>query len=313
MLTSADLKRMLNDDITRLKAASEKWYLDKPKVLGFPTGLPRLDTFTGGLVMDELTVLAGDPGDGKTSLMMQAVENTGLFYMQNNMPFVNLVVSAEMPKRLLVLRSACRMARVDSQELRRGNVTPSQLADFNKALEIVRGLPVLYLDHGGVTSLDVVNVVNMLQDEGIELGVIAIDYIQQLYDDGADTQRINGIMRNITRIKMDTGAAVLALSQYSLQHNKDRRPPQLGDLLGSGNIGRAADQAWLLHTPETSEQWQGEGAKAFSKDLFVRKNRNGRTGKLSLWYRPTLTQFFSSPEVEVKKAATGPTPIRVAV
>lgn len=308
MLTSADLRADLNREIARLHDSANHWFTTKPKNLGFPTGIPRLDNFTGGLVGDELIILAGDPGDGKTSLMMQAVENAAAQFKAEGEGRTCLVVSAEMPKRLLLMRSACRMAEVDSQALRRGTVSPTELAAVHHALDIVETLPILYIDHGGVESSDIVAAVGILSDEGIDLGVIAVDYIQQLYDDGPDTQRINGIVRNLARVKMDTHASVLALSQYSLMKSREHRTPQISDLLGSGNIGRAADQVWLLHTPETPEVYTGPGPKAFGKDVYIRKSRNGRTGKVSLWYVPTLTKFFSSPETEVK-----PRPVLVPV
>lgn len=293
-LTLAELRSQISRDIERLRRDADKWYTEKPNLLGLTSGIARLDDFTGGLVMDEVIVIGGDPGGGKTSLMMQAVEASADQSLREGLGLYNLVISAEMSRKQLYMRSACRLAHVDSHALRKGNISESEKNRFFAALEALNKLPLLVLDRGMLTSEDTLNAARILRDEGIPLGVIAVDYIQQLYDDGAnDTQRIPLIMRNLIAAKGETGACMLLLSQYSRAKHKEHRPPELEDLLGSGNIGRACDQAWLLHNPEVPERLANMVPEAFRTELYIRKNRNGRQGKLSLWYCPSQTRFFS--------------------
>ena len=293
-ITIAELRKQIRQDVERLKANIDKWHAEKPNLLGLTTGISRLDDFTGGLVMDEVIVVGGDPGGGKTSLMMQAVEASAHQSNIDHLGLYNLVVSAEMSRKQLFMRSACRLTGIDSGALRRGQISDQEKLRFFDALEALNALPLFVLDRGMLKSEDVLNAVRIFQDEGIKLGVVAVDYIQQLYDEGSnDTQRIPQIMRNLIAAKAESEACFLLLSQYSRAKHKEHRPPELEDLLGSGNIGRACDQAWLLHDPEVPEKYSGMMPEAFKKELYIRKNRNGKTGKLGLWYVPSQTRFFS--------------------
>lgn len=322
LLSEADIRSMMRHDIDRIQSNVKRWFHEKPTLLGLPTALERVDKLLGGLSLDELVVLAGDPGGGKTSLMMQMVETTAAFILREKKPLVNLVFSAEMSRQQLYMRLACSLAHLDTTKVRRGQITQQQHDDFVRKLNYVYDLPLLVIDqrsHAGITSDDILNVVRILIDEeNIQFGVIGIDYIQQLYDDGADTQRLNHIVRNLVQVKALSSSCVVALSQYTKKKGQEKRPPELDDLLGTGNIARAADQVWMLHDPEVPEKYTGGGPDAYLKEMYIRKNRNGPTGRISLWYIPSQTRFFSSPEVApsttVRPLPTqAPTPLRGVV
>lgn len=322
LLSEADIRQMMKVDVDRIRKNVEKWYDEKPSLLGLPTALERVDKLLGGLSLDELLIVAGDPGGGKTSLMMQMVETTAAYIQREGMALVNLVFSAEMSRQQLYFRLACSLAHLDSTKVRRGQITGQQRDDFIKKLNYVYSLPLLVIDqrsHSGITSDDILNVVRILsEEESMQFGVIGIDYIQQLYDEGADTQRLNHIMRNLVQVKALSAGCVVALSQYTKKKGQEKRAPELDDLLGTGNIARAADQVWMLHDPEVPEKYTGGGPDAYLKEMYVKKNRNGPTGRISLWYIPTQTRFFSSPEVAPTATVrplptTAPTPLRGVV
>lgn len=64
----------------------------------------------------------------------------------------------------------------------------------------------------------------------------------------------------------------------------------LSDLRESGSIEHDADQVWMLYREGV---YNPDGDNVNLTDLFVRKNRNGATGRISL--RSTRSGWDSSP------------------
>lgn len=288
--SSKTFQKQIRADIDRLKKTAHEWYRTKPDLWGLPTGLPALDKLTGGMPRDELVVLAGGPASGKTALAMQVVVNSAEWLKTNDQPFINLLISAEMSRAAVYRRTACSIAGITTQDLMRGNVTEEELTRHDEALEYLYSLPLLTLDAPGMTSEDVKNICNALIEEGLTIGTLAVDYIQQLYDDGAnETLRVNQIVRNLVYCKTTTGCNLLALSQYSRAKLKEGRPPQPEDLLGSGNIERSADQIWAMHEPLVAPHEVTPGI--VHKELYVLKNRNGPKGKVALDFIEAHTRF----------------------
>lgn len=282
-----DLLTLMHRDITRLKERVARWFQDKPTTIGYPTSLARLDSLSGGLIPGEVTVVAGGPGSGKTSFAMQAVESAATWSRDHGEKKYAIVFSCEMSRMSLYLRSASRLAGLDSVKVRLGSISETELDRFNNCLEILRALPIVVIDMPGVTSVDIRALVQSLVEQGETLSVVAVDYIQLLSDQGENANmRVSRIMDNLRIAAQVADCCVLSLSQFSREGLKTNRRPQLSDLRDSGSIEQTAHQVWALYDPDPHNT-----AQVRDRELLILKNRSGRTGRVLLDFNSVLTAF----------------------
>lgn len=307
LLTVKDIKKLMERDVTRLKNRSAQWFKEKPETWGIPTGIEHLDRLSGGLVRGEIITLAGGPGSGKTSLGLQVVEHAARWTQQDDAnkraagktpdEFQHIIISAEMSRFGLYMRSACRIARIDSTKLRTGQVSQAELDRFFAALDDLYQLPILILDNPGMTSSEVRNALSMLQGEGVRIGVCCVDYIQRLADQGDNVNvRVSNIMQTLGVAMSETECCMLCLSQYSRAKEREKRPPQLTDLRDSGSIEQDSYQVWALHDPDPDAKFTGN--PLLKRTLYLLKNRNGNLGRVQFTLHSTFTEFTLPPKAE---------------
>jgi len=102
-------------------------------ISGLPTGFCDLDKATTGLHPGNLTVVAGRPAMGKTTLSVNIAENVAMA------GGVALVFSLEMPADDLVERSMARAGSVNTQTLREGRLTDDDWSRMTVALGKLNG------------------------------------------------------------------------------------------------------------------------------------------------------------------------------
>ena len=92
---------------------------------GLMTGFHDLDEMTNGLHGGEMIVVAARPSMGKTSFVMNIVENISI---RKENPIPVAVFSLEMSSESLVQRVLCSRAKVQMQKLRGGFLSKQDLA-----------------------------------------------------------------------------------------------------------------------------------------------------------------------------------------
>lgn len=278
-ITLSDLKKDMQRDTRRLVERAKKWQQLKPKYFGYPVGLPQLDDKVGGIEQGKLIILAGGPGSGKTSLAMQSLIHAAEFTRDNPAEVapntLHVFVSAEMSRLNLLQRTVTSRAGISLDALRHGQVSDEQLQQYEEQLTYLLSLPLLVVDAADpLTSEDVQIVAEGLTAEGLTLGIVAVDYLQHLNDEGAnETIRLNLMLRRLSYVVQKTEASLLLLSQYSREKMKEKRKPRMEDLLGSGNLERTADAIWAIHDPESAFNSIAPGVTR--KEVYVLKNRYG--------------------------------------
>ena len=85
-------------------------------------------------------------------------------------------------------------------------------------------------------------------------------------------------------LAVETGTAVVVLSQLSRASDRENRRPKLSDLRDSGSIEQDADNVVLIHLDNTSDDIISQ------TELIVAKQRQGDTGIAIVGYhRPTMS------------------------
>lgn len=254
----------------------EESYERKGAMPGIATGLKDLDRITGGLADGDMTVVAGYPGSGKTSLAMNIAENAVI-----GLGVPAGVFSLEMSAVQLVTRFICSHARVNLRDLSRGSISGSDMASLVRASGSVSKCKLHFHDASDLSVFQFrAEARKMAQRHGVRL--LVVDYLQLLNASGGGRkvesrqQEVADISRNLKAAAMELKLPVLALSQV----NDD------GKLRESRAIGQDADNVWILEADDAHATKDGMPVR-----LRIVKARNGPTGHVDLVFVRHLTRF----------------------
>lgn len=215
---------------------------------GISTGFRNIDERIGGLEPGTLTVIAGRPGQGKSSLGWQmaisaARQSVGV-----------LVISLEMSSRELGRRALATAAGVPVVAMKYGRITTAQGSAIVLARREMRGLPLTIEDSSGLTAAMIAARARAAKRKG--LGLVMVDHLHIVRPEDADARqgatwavgRISGAMK---RLAKDCGVPVLLLAQLSrgVEGREDKRPV-LSDLRQAGDIEQDADAVGFVYRQE---------------------------------------------------------------
>ena len=276
------------------KSYREQALLESGEISRLFFGLHDLDTMTGGLYKEELTVVAGRPSMGKSAVALwmalhQARQGTAVAYF-----------SVEMSKEQNVMRLLSMISGVNADSLRFKGTTASDRARLEEAKKELERLPLTLEYCGSDTIEDMRAKAQSLHKKGW-LGVLYIDYLNLINiilskNDLQETTdlALGNIARKAKLMAEEMKIPVDLLAQ--LNRDVDRRQgshfPMLSDLRNSGAIEQVADGVIfvyraekynIFYDPKTKEDLRGVGM------LLVAKNRNGATGIAKFRYNPAMT------------------------
>jgi replicative DNA helicase len=268
-----------------------------PELSGTPTGYIDFDKMTGGLQRSDLLILAARPGVGKSSLAMGMAFNIAT--QQNKSVGV---FSLEMGREQLLQRLLATHTGIDSQKLRTGRLSISELQTLTDALNYFAAVPIHIDDTAGVTISELRAKARRLQaEQGLEL--LIIDYLQLVNGSGRRgdnrVQEVSEISRSLKALARELNIPVLALSQLSRAvEGRTSHVPVLADLRESGSIEQDADMVMFIYR---EEMYDKDTDKKGIAELHIAKHRNGPLGTVSLFFDQRTTRFrnmavFQSPE-----------------
>jgi replicative DNA helicase len=245
-----------------------------------PSGYPSVDRILGGgFRRGDLIVLGGDVGSGKSALALafalRAAE-TGervAFY------------SGEMGPERLQERLLAIEGRVPVDELRRGMLDEVGRAAVGAAAVRLRDrVPVLErLPDGGVESL-----AEVLDREG-EIAMAVIDGLPALpAGRGAVAEEEANAIRMMKALALSRNCVILVTAPLSRLQPRDDPRPRLDDF---GALGAIAHQSDVVLALFREEMYSSGGGVEGATELLVRKNRNGSTGYLDLYFYTQWMRF----------------------
>jgi replicative DNA helicase len=292
------IKKILKETISALGRRYER----KQAITGVPTAYHKFDDMTAGLQPGDLVIIAARPSMGKTSFVMNAVQNAALMH---NVPA--LVFSLEMSKVSLGERLLCAQARVDSSKLRRGMLDQRDWVLITKAASDIAEAPIFIDDTGSPTLLEIrAKSRRWRADTKIfkapdQLGMVVIDYMQLIQGratrDDNRQREISEISRGLKALAKELSVPVIALSQLnrSLENREDKRP-KLSDLRESGAIEQDADLICFIYRDEVYSKDQCKDEDRGVAEIIIGKQRNGPTGTCRLAFLNTYTRFENLAE-----------------
>jgi replicative DNA helicase len=243
------------------------------------TGFPSVDRWLGGGIRrGDLVVLGGDVGSGKSALALamavrMAQAGTRVAFLTGEM------TTERVMERALAVEGR---ARVD--DLRSGKLDELTRASVGAAAVRLRDQPptVLALPRGSMDQL-------REQIGSLDVAAVVIDPLQALAGGaGAEDEALAVAVRTLKGIALDRDIAVLVTAHLPGWTRRTDARPTLEDFGALGAVKQHADVVMAIYREEMYAPGYGvEGAT----ELLVRKNRNGTTGYVDLYFYKQWLRF----------------------
>ena len=293
-------------DFVHIRQVLDKYFETTPSPTteeGYPEAIPYvlsgftgLDEFLGGFQRSDLTIIAGRPSMGKTSLALNIARNAAI-----EQKACVALFSLESAREPVVLRLLSSESGVNLRQVRLGLHDEQDEKRIMDATGILSEAPIYIDDTPQLRMVEMRSKARRLHYErGINL--IIVDYLQLMQGDGRGenrVQEISYISRSLKAIARELNVPVLAISQLSRAVEwRASHKPQLFDLRESGSIEQDADVVLFIYRDEvyyaTRKEWEdahpGETYPP-PAEIIIAKHRNGPTGQRNLRFIPKLTKF----------------------
>lgn len=264
----------------------EKASRTKGSVTGLATGFTDLDYKTSGFQPSDLILVAARPSMGKTALVLNIAQH--MAFKQNRHV---AIFSLEMSKEQLMNRLLSMESKVDSQNMRTGNLKDEDWAKLIESAGIIGDSNLMIDDTPGISIRELRSKCRKFKLE-YGLDIIMIDYLQLMSGSGKSDSRqqeISDISRSLKAIARELSVPVVALSQLSraVESRTDHRP-MLSDLRESGAIEQDADVVMFIYR---DDYYNKDSENKGIAEVIIAKQRNGPIGTVNLVWLPDYTKF----------------------
>ena len=292
------VKNLLKETIGHIEALTTR----TGGVTGVPTGFRDLDELTGGFQKSDLIIIAGRPSMGKTAFALNIATQTAIPEERDERgggPFAVAFFSLEMSTDQVLLRLLCSLGDLDLKDVRTGRLREKDFLQLTNAASKLSEAPIYVDDTPALSVIEMRaksrRLKSNLDRQGIDLGLIVVDYLQLMRGRASidsREQEISEISRSLKALAKDLNVPVVALSQLNRRvEDRPNRRPQLSDLRESGAIEQDADVIAFIFREEVykpeNEELRGRA------ELIVGKQRNGPIGNVNLTFRHQAARFRS--------------------
>lgn len=231
------------------------------------TDIDRL--LAGGMFRSDLVLVAGRPGEGKSSFLSTMAYNMAA----NSLKRVG-ILTLEMTSDDYYNRMASQLSGIPMDVLRGGRLDSDQWTAYYKAVEALAQLPIQSDDTESMTPSSLRRKAREMARNGLD--ILLVDYIGLMGADGKTENRnneVSQISRACKNLARELDVPVVAAAQLSRDVEKRAKPePYLSDLRDSGSLEQDADVVMFIYKSETA---------GFS-EVKVAKQRNGPVGSAVL-------------------------------
>jgi replicative DNA helicase len=253
------------------------------KLMGIPTGIPKVDARLGGWNDSDLILIGARPAMGKTALMVNFADAAAAAGHTVG------VVSGEMSALQYGQRAISMSSNVPAELMRNGQFKEEDWPKLQAAARLLNSRQMRLYDRSAPTIEEVQRVARRWRQE-LGIGILYIDYLQRIRVRGMSNraEEVGEAARCLKDLARDLNIPVVCLAQVvrAVEVREDKRPGA-GDLANSDEATREADQILMLYRDEVYNDNTSERGLA---ELNCEKNRHGPTGQFILRFDgPTMT------------------------
>jgi len=254
-----------------------------------PTGLRDLnksvDVFRPGAV----SVIAGRPGMGKTSMMREILLNCS--------SHINcLVCSLEEPSRVMTDKLVCAAARVDYTRFYDGYCNQAEVAKLTMSVAGIAESKIMYYSAFDLSSRVLRFVLKRLDARELAPRAVFIDYLQLMAHPFAEqfAQAVGKTCRELKLMALERGMSVILVSQLNRQpeqragHKGQSGRPRLSDLRDSGAIEQDADNVIFIW----SFDQKPDEIATVERKISVAKSRYGAVREFDILFIKDLGRMM---------------------
>ena len=280
---SGDSKEMtaMSENVGAVLTKLQTIHKNPDALKGVMSGFKKLDRITNGFQKGNLIIIAGRPGEGKSTLAMNIVEHAAVQTGK-----VCAVFSLEMTKEEITQRTAFSLAGISMSKGLGGQLNKE--TDWHALLNIAHPLimksKVFIDDNTDITAEEMRSKCRRIKSKN-GLDLVMVDYIQLMQSKEKvenRQQEIANFTRSLKLLAKELKVPVIALSQVNREGEKNA---QLSNLKESGAIEQDADIVMFIDiNKKDSVRKAVEDA-----DIRIAKHRNGETGKVAVkWIREAI-------------------------
>ncbi len=261
-------------------------------VSGVSTGFKNLDNVTTGLQRGDLIVLAARPSMGKTSLAINVAEHVAI---ESETPQPVAIFSMEMSAEQIAQRILSSQAQVDSQAMRKGELSDGDWRKIAVGIDKVSSAPLFIDDTPALTVTSLASRARRLTARHGRLGLIVVDYIQLMPGNGGRNENrvsaLSEVSRGLKALARELDVPIIVLSQLNRQvDSRTDKRPFMSDLRESGAIEQDADVVAFIYRDVV---YNKDTIAPDMAELIVSKQRNGAIGTLRMKFNGSCTRFHA--------------------
>lgn len=261
---------------------------------GIPTGLTEFDDKLGGFHPSDLVIIAARPSMGKTSLLLNIMDNCG-----RRVGFI----SGEQGRLQIGMRRLAMKGGVSLHRMRNASLKDDDWQRISAAGRDLMGRGIFTFDKPGPTIEEIEQQARVWKhNERIEM--LLVDYLQKIKNPngGRDLrERTGNTAARLKDVARELDIPVVCFSQVKREVEERAlgpqglgRMPYMSDIAESGIVEQEADQVVTIYRPGVydtlNERWK---SLAY---LNICKNRHGSVGYVQARWIPEFLRFANWEE-----------------
>ncbi len=252
---------------------------------GVPTGFIDLDKLFNGLKPGQMVIVAGRPGQGKSTLGIGMAVNAAV---KHGIP--SAVFSLEMSNNEIMERILSSQCRVPFNIIQSGALTDDDWTKIARRLGDLGDVPLYLDDSPNLTMMEArAKARRLVLQHGVKF--LVVDYVQLQPTDPRipREQQIADLSRGWKLLAKELQIPIIVIAQLNREsEQRSDKIPQLSDLRGSGSLEQDADIVILVFRPDYYDK---ESPRAGEADLIVAKHRGGPTDTITVASQLHLARF----------------------
>lgn len=260
-----------------VKENKDKYFreIERPRV---QMGLPGLDDILGGLEGGDLIIIGARPAVGKSAFATQITSHFAT--LGKKVGYYNL----EMQEKQVYERFVAARSGIDITRIRRAIAFQNdEQRRFDEANAYLMEQDNIIITTGSKRISEI-----RADSKKQAYDVIIIDYLQLVQPDksyGANRYaEVGAISHSVKALAMEMNIPVIGLCQLNrVSEQREDKEPTMGELRESGDFEQDASVILLL--------WNTDKENRSKKRIKVEKQRQGKTGKIDLYFDGGKMQF----------------------